>query len=71
MSLILGSGIPEIRDGSLKIGSGDPNTRYRFKRKEGLFKCFRAQKILKCITELFSESIFSLGAFVHVLLSFG
>ena len=33
---ILGSGNPRIRDLYLELGSGDPKTRYRFKRKFGL-----------------------------------
>ena len=31
-----GSGIPDNRDRSLILGSGDPKTRYRFKHKKGL-----------------------------------
>ena len=70
-SLILGSGNPRIRDLYLELGSGDPKTRYRFKRKFGLFQCFKAQKILKYNIKLFPERIFFLGAFILEILSLG
>ena len=70
-SLILGSGNPRIRDPYLELGSGDPKTRYRFKRKFGLFQCFKAQKILKYNSKLFPERIFFLGAFILEILSLG
>ena len=71
MSLVLGLGVPNIRDQYLELGSGNPETRYRFKRKTGLFQGLGAQKILKCNTKLYSERIFFLGAFVVELLSLG
>ena len=62
---------PRIRDLYLELGSGDPKTRYKFKRKFGLFQCFKAQKILKYNTKLFPERIFFLGAFILEILSLG
>ncbi len=71
MSLVLGSGVPNIRDQYLELGSGNPETSYRLKRKTGLFQELGVQKILKCNTKLYSERIFFLGAFIVKVLSLG
>ena len=71
MFLILGLGVPNNRDPSLKIGSGDPETRYGFQRKIGLFLVFKTQKILKYNPKLYPPGIFSLAAFVLGLFMFG
>ena len=57
MFLILGSGVPRNRDGSLKLGSGDPKTRYGFQHKNGLFLVLKTQKILKHIPKLYPQGI--------------
>ena len=71
MFLILGLGVPNNWDPSLKIGSGDPETRYGFQRKIGLFLVFKTQKILKYNPKLYPPGIFSLAAFVIDLFMFG
>ena len=38
MSLVLGSGDPNIRDQYLELGSGKPKTRYRLKHKYDFFR---------------------------------
>ena len=70
MFLILGSGVPKNRDGSLKLGSGDPKTRYGFQRKNGLFLGLKTRKIIKHNPKLYPLGSFSLDAFVLDLFMF-